>query len=59
MQQTKEQRRKKQLVAIQARIEPELIAKIDRECQAKGRCSRAVIIRMALLDRYPEASEVA
>jgi|CXWL01.1.fsa_nt_gi hypothetical protein len=53
------QRRKKQLVVIQTRIEPELIAKIDRERQAKGRCSRAVIMRMALLDRYPEVSEVA
>lgn len=59
MQRTKLQRGKSELVAIQARVEPELLAKIDRERQAKGRCGRAVIIRMALLDRYRDVSEVA
>lgn len=44
--------RKKGLVAVQTRIEPELVERIDRECRAMGRCSRAVIIRMALIDRY-------
>lgn len=59
MQHTKTNRKQIELVAIQARIEPELVARIDRERQAKGRCSRAVIIRMALLDRYRDVSEVA
>lgn len=53
--------KKKGLVAVQARIEPELVEQIDRECRTKGHCSRAVILRMALLDRYQAhpSSEVA
>lgn len=35
---------------VAANIESELIAKIDDE--RRGRCSRAAILRMALLDRY-------
>lgn len=44
--------KQKPLIAIQARIEPELVEHIDRERLAKGRCSRAVIIRQVLMERY-------
>jgi|CXWL01.1.fsa_nt_gi hypothetical protein len=37
-------------IRIAANLEPDLIEKIDHE--RKGRCSRATIVRMALLDRY-------
>jgi len=40
----------KHRVRIAAELEHALIAKIDEE--RKGRCSRAAIVRMALLDRY-------
>ena len=41
---------KKTTIRIAAELEPELIAKVDEE--ARGLCSRATIVRMALLDRY-------
>lgn len=37
-------------IRIAAELEPELIAMIDDE--ARGMCSRATIVRMALMDRY-------
>lgn len=37
-------------IRIAADIEPELVALLDEE--ARGLCSRATIVRMALLDRY-------
>jgi hypothetical protein len=40
----------KRRVRIAAELEPAIIALIDRE--RKGRCSRATIVRIALLDRY-------
>lgn len=37
-------------IRIAAQLEPDLVALVDAE--RKGRCSRATIVRMALLDRY-------
>ena len=37
-------------IRIAAELEPDLVALVDAE--RKGRCSRATIVRMALLDRY-------
>ena len=39
-----------QRIRIAAELEPELVARVDEE--RRGRCSRAAIVRMALLDRY-------
>jgi hypothetical protein len=44
-------------VRIAAELEHALIVKIDEE--RKGRCSRAAIVRMALLDRYKRTKRVA
>ena len=44
----------KRRVRVAAELELDLIAKIDQE--RKGRCSRATIVRMALLDRYQARS---
>ena len=54
-------KKKRVLTAVQTRIESDLIERIDQERQVKGGCSRAVILRMALLDRYraPATTEVA
>lgn len=41
-------------IRVAAELEPALIAKIDAE--RKGSCSRAAIIRMALVYRYKKAS---
>lgn len=43
----------KRRVRVAADLELDLIEKIDQECQ--GACSRAAIVRMALLDRYRKA----
>lgn len=40
----------KKTIRIAAELEPELVALVDRE--AKGVCSRATIVRLALMDRY-------
>lgn len=45
-----EQKDTKKTIRIAAEIEPELVALVDGE--ARGLCSRATIVRMALLDRY-------
>lgn len=45
-----EQKVTKKTIRIAAELEPELIALVDEE--AKGLCSRATIVRLALLDRY-------
>lgn len=41
---------------VAALLEMPLVERIDRERRAKGNCSRAVIIRMALLDRYRDVA---
>lgn len=43
----------KRRVRVAADLEPDLIEKIDQE--RRGSCSRATIVRMALLDRYRKA----
>lgn len=43
-------------VRIAADIEQDMIALIDED--RKGKCSRAAIIRMALVDRYQERDPV-
>lgn len=43
---------KLKVLAMQTRIEPELVALLDEECLAKGRCSRALLIRQMLIERY-------
>lgn len=49
---------RKTKIRIVADVERDVIAKLDRECESKGHCSRAAIIRMALMDRYrPAQSE--
>ncbi len=45
-----EQKVTKKTIRIAAELEPKLIALVDEE--AKGLCSRATIVRLALLDRY-------
>jgi len=45
-----EQKGTTQRIRIAAELEPELVARVDEE--RRGRCSRAAIVRMALLDRY-------
>lgn len=45
-----EQKDTKRKIRIAAELEPELVTLVDEEC--RGRCSRATIVRMALLDRY-------
>lgn len=40
----------KSTVRIAAELEPELVAMVDQEC--RGICSRATIVRLALMDRY-------
>lgn len=45
-----EQKDTKKTIRIAAELEPELIQLVDEE--AKGLCSRATIVRLALLDRY-------
>lgn len=52
MQRRRKTKDRHQLIAVQARIEPELIDRLDEECRAMGRCPRAVMIRIALLERY-------
>lgn len=42
----------KRRIRVAAELELDLIEKIDHE--RKGRCSRATIVRMALLDRYQD-----
>ena len=37
-------------IRVAAELSPRLVAKIDAE--RKGSCSRAAILRMALVDRY-------
>lgn len=45
-----EQKDTKRKIRIAAELEPELVTLVDEE--RRGRCSRATIVRMALLDRY-------
>lgn len=40
------------MVKVAAHLEPELIKKIDSDRKGRGSCSRAAIVRMALMDRY-------
>ncbi len=40
------------MVRIAANIDHEVVVLMDRESKRKGQCSRAAIIRMALVDRY-------
>jgi len=51
-----QRRRTVKRVRVSADLEPSLIAKIDQERRG-GMCSRATIIRMALLDRYRTAKK--
>lgn len=37
-------------------VGPDMLSKIDAECQRHGKCSRAAIVRMALA-RWVEASQ--
>lgn len=43
---------RKTMVKVAAHLEPELIKKIDSDRRGRGSCSRAAIVRMALMDRY-------
>ena len=45
-----EQKSTTERIRVAAQLEPSLVELIDHE--RRGRCSRAAIIRMALLDRY-------
>lgn len=45
-----EQKATKTTIRIAAELEPELVALVDREC--RGICSRATIVRLALMERY-------
>lgn len=45
-----EQKVTKTTIRIAAELEPELVALVDREC--RGICSRATIVRLALMERY-------
>lgn len=45
-----EQKVTKTTIRIAAELEPELVELVDREC--RGICSRATIVRLALMDRY-------
>ena len=49
-----EQKDTKRTIRIAAELEPSLVALVDDE--RRGRCSRAAIVRMALLDRYQKRS---
>lgn len=44
----------KKAIKIVANIDAVMARKIDAERIRKGSCSRAAIVRMALLDRYRE-----
>lgn len=45
----------KQTIRIAAELEPSLVQLVDEE--RRGRCSRAAIVRMALLDRYEKKAK--
>lgn len=45
-----EQNGTQERIRVAAQLEQSLVALIDQE--RRGRCSRAAIVRMALLDRY-------
>jgi len=47
----------KRRIRVAAELELDLVAKIDHE--RKGRCSRATIVRMALLDRYQKTKRTS
>lgn len=49
------QAERKRRVRIAAEIDRDLVALVDRE--RKGRCSRAAIIRMAIMDRYRKGAD--